>query len=215
VTQEPSSRPPSPSMPDGRPAGGTSQGVADQAKDTAGQVVDQAKDTVGQVADQAKQQATSQVESQKQRTVDALVSVAQAVRQTSQQLHEQDQGAVGGYVGQAAERLETLTEYLRTRDVPALLADTQDFARRQPGLFLTSAVALGFIGARFLKSSGQRAMTQRAASAGYAPGAGRQLQPPYAPTTATHGLSAASGPSIGAREPKGQWELGATGALET
>jgi hypothetical protein len=201
VAQEPSSRPPSPYMPDGGAAGGTGQGVADQAKDTAGQVVDQAKDTAGQVADQAKQHATSQLESQKDRTVEVLVTVAQAIRQTSQHLHEHDQGAVGGYAEKAAERVETLTDYLRTRDVPALLADTQDLARRQPGLFLTGAVALGFLGARFLKSSGRRAMTQRGTSSGYA-GDGRKLQPPYPRSMATP-------------EPSGEWELGATGALET
>jgi hypothetical protein len=210
MAQEPSS----PYRPDGDPAGGNGQGVADQAKDTAGQVVDQAKDTAGQVAGQAKRQATSQLESQKERTVGALVTVAQAIRQTSQHLHEQDQAAVGGYVDQAAERIETLTDYLKTRDVPALLADTQDLARRQPGLFLTGAVALGFIGARFLKSSGRRAMTQRAASSGSSAAAGRQLQPPYARTMATPGLSASSDASIDAGERTGEWKLGVTGALD-
>jgi len=214
VAQEPSSRPPSPYMPNGGSDDGAGRGITDQAKDTAGQVVDRAKDTAGQVADQAKQQATSQIESQKERTVVALVTVAQAIRQTSQHLREQDQGAVGGYVGQAAERVETLTDYLRTRDVPALLADTQDLARRQPGLFLAGAVALGFVGARFLKSSGRRAMTQRGASSGYA-GDGRQLQPAYARTMATPNLSASSPAPVDAHEPTSEWERGVSGALET
>jgi len=203
-------------MPAGGSPGGSAQGVADQAKDTAGQVVDQAKDTAGQVADQAKHQATSQLESQKERTVDALVTVGQAIRQTSQHLHEQDQGAVGGYVEQAAERIETLTEYLRTRDVPALMADTQEFARRQPGLFLTSAVALGFIGARFLKSSGRRAMAQRdTVSSGHPAAAGGPLQMSTARTMATPGLLASARNPMDAREPTSEWELGVTGALET
>jgi hypothetical protein len=213
MTQEPSTRAPSPYTPDGNAAGGTGQGVADQAKDTAGQVVDQAKDTAGQVAEQAKQQATSQLESQKERTVGALMTVAEAVRQTGQHLHEQDQQAVGGYVNQAAERIETLTDYLRTRDVPELLADTQALARRQPGLFLTGAVALGFIGARFLKSSGRRAMSQAAGNSGNSVADGRQLQAPYASTMSAPGL-AQNGP-IDGREPRGEWELGVTGALET
>jgi hypothetical protein len=116
------------------------------------------------VTKQAKQQATSQVESQKERAVDTLVTVAQALRQTGQHLHQQDQGAVGGYVEQAAERVESLTNHLRTRDVPQIIAETQDFARRQPGLFLMGAAALGFVGARFLMSSGQRAATPQFAS---------------------------------------------------
>jgi hypothetical protein len=140
--------------------------VASQAQDAVSQVTQQAQTTAGQVTHQAKQQATSQLESQKTRAVDSLVTVAQALRQTGQQLHEQDQGAVGGYVEQAAERVEGLTNYLRARDVPQLIRETQDFARREPGLFLTGAVALGFIGARFLMSSGQRASRQSSYASG-------------------------------------------------
>ena len=148
----------------GATGGEPTSGVVDQAQGTIGQLADQAQSTAGQVTDQAKQQATSQVESQKGRAVDTLVTVAQALRQTGQHLHQQDQAAVGGYVEQAAERVETLTNHLRTRDVPQLIAETQDFARRQPGLFLMGAAALGFVGARFLMSSGQRAASRQFAS---------------------------------------------------
>ena len=139
----------------------TTPGVVDQAQGKIGEVAGQAQEAAGQVADQAKQQATSQLETQKGRAVDSLVTVAQALRQTGQHLHEQQQDPVGGYVEQAAERVERVTNYLRTHDVPQLVAETQDFARRQPGLFLAGAVALGFIGARFLISSGHRAAAQR------------------------------------------------------
>jgi len=145
-------------------SGDSAGGLADQAKAQAAQVVDQTQGAAGQVAAQAKEQATSQLESQKDRAVDTLVTVAQALRQTGQQLQQQEQGAVGGYVEQAAERVERMTSYLRTRDVPDLVAETQDFARRQPGLFVTGAVALGFLGARFLMSSGRRAAQQGSAS---------------------------------------------------
>jgi hypothetical protein len=143
----------------------SSGGLADQAQAKAGQVVDQAQGAAGQIAEQAKQQATSQLESQKDRAVDTLVTVAQALRQTGQQLQQQEQGAVGGYVEQAAERVERMTNHLRSHDVPELITQTQDFARRQPGLFVAGALALGFLGARFLMSSGQRA-TQQQRSAG-------------------------------------------------
>jgi hypothetical protein len=134
------------------------------------------------VTQQAKQQATSQLESQKGRAVDTLVTVAQALRQTGQHLQEQEQSAVGGYVEQAAERVERLTNHLRARDVPELIAETQDFARRQPGLFITGAIALGFLGARFLRTSGERAAMHQAPLAGNASGFDR---------TATYGMPAA------------------------
>jgi len=145
-------------------SGAFNEGLADQAQAKASQVVDQAQGAAGQVATQAKEHATSQLETQKGRAVDTLVTVAQALRQTGQQLQQQEQGAVGNYVEQAAERVEHMTNYLRARDVPDLVAETQDFARRQPGLFVTGALALGFLGARFLMSSGQRAVQQRSTS---------------------------------------------------
>src|SRR3712207_1372311 len=147
MTQTPSSRPDATNA----PAAGD---LAREAQDSVAQVVDRAQNTAGEVTEQAKQQATSQLESQKGRAVDSLVTVAQALRQTGQQLHDDQQNGVASYVEQAAERLERMTNYLRARDVPELVAETQEFARRQPGLFLTGAIALGFVGARFLKASG-------------------------------------------------------------
>ena len=135
---------------------GTGQGVVEQAQTAVGQVVDQAQQTAGQVTGQAKQQATGQLESQKGRLVDSLVTVSQALRQTGQQLNEQQQGAVAGYVDRAAEQVERTTNYLRGRNVGEIVGDTQELARREPALFLAGAVALGFVGARFLMSSGQR-----------------------------------------------------------
>jgi hypothetical protein len=168
---------------------GPDQGVVDQAQQKAAQVVDQAQGVAGQVAEQAKQQATSQLASQKNRAVDGLVTVAQALRQTGQTLQQQEQGTVAGYVEEAAQRVDSVTNYLRTHEVHELVQDTQDLARRQPALFLTGALVLGFIGARFLMSSGQRAQTQRGArtSSYYGSGVGG----PGAPDAPAYGGYAA------------------------
>jgi hypothetical protein len=119
--------------------------------------VDQAQHTAGQVARHAKRETTSQLESQKDRATDSLLILAQALRQTGQHLHEQEQGAIAGYVEQTAQRVEQLTNHLRARDIPQLVTETEDLARRSPGVFLGAALAIGFVGARFLQSSGKRA----------------------------------------------------------
>ena len=119
--------------------------------------VDQAQHVAGQVARQAKRETSSQLESQKDRATDSLAVFAQALRQTGQHLHEQEQGAIAGYVDQTAQRVEQLTNHLRARDISQLVTDTEDVARRSPGVFLAAALAIGFVGARFLKSSGKRA----------------------------------------------------------
>lgn len=158
MTQTP---PRPPSRQASTPTAQTGEGVVNEAQEKIAEVAGQAQGAAEQMTDKAKQQATSQLEGQKGRAVDSLVTVAQALRQTSQHLREQQQDPVGGFIEQQAERVERVTNYLRARDVPQLVAETQDFARRQPGVFLAGAVALGFIGARFLMSSGQRAASQR------------------------------------------------------
>jgi len=148
---------------------GTQTGVVDQAKQGAEHVTDQAQQTVGRVTEQAKQQVTSQFDSQKDRAVGSLITLAQALRQTGQHLNEQDQGGIAEYVEQAAGRVEDLTNHLRSRDASQLLADTEDVARRSPMLFLGAALAVGFVGARFLMSSGQRAQARTQITAPVAP----------------------------------------------
>jgi len=153
-----------PSSPGEVDAGGDAS-VVDQAQQKVGKVRDEAQETVGRVTEQAKLQAASQLESRKDRAIDSLVVLAQALRQTGQHLHEQEQGTIAGYVDRSAERVEELTNHLRTRDVSQLLADSEDLARRSPGVFLGAAAAIGFVGARFLMSSGRRARARRTTDA--------------------------------------------------
>jgi hypothetical protein len=47
-----------------------------------------------------------------------------------------------------------LSATLRDRDVRELVQDAQQFARRQPAIFVGAAFAAGVLAARFMKSSG-------------------------------------------------------------
>jgi len=140
--------------------------MTEQAQHRLGEVVEKAESTVGKVTNQAKRQATSQLDSQKYRAVDGLEVVAEALRQTGQRLQDEQQAPIGRYVDRAAERLDTVTDYLREHDAQEIVSDTEDLARRQPGLFLSGAVALGFVVGRFLMSSGERAAARRAGPTG-------------------------------------------------
>lgn len=126
--------------------------VAEQVQSQAQQVAQQAQQTAGQVANQAKQQTTSVLTGQKERAADSLDSVAQALRQTSQQLQEQ-QGGISQLGNTAADRVERVSQYLRNTDVNGIVGDAEAYARSNPGVFLGGALALGFLAARFLKSS--------------------------------------------------------------
>jgi hypothetical protein len=124
-------------------------------------VIDQAKETISNVASQAGDKVASRLDSQKDQAADGLGSVAQALRQTGDHLREQDQAAtVQGYIASAAGQVERFADYLRSTDVSQMVNKAEQFARRQPALFLGGAFVLGLLGARFLKSSGQAGSAQ-------------------------------------------------------
>jgi ElaB/YqjD/DUF883 family membrane-anchored ribosome-binding protein len=119
-------------------------------------VVEQTQQKAGEIADQAKQQATSQLSTQKDRAVDSLGTVADALRQTGKHLRESDQQGIAQYADKAAERVEQFSGQLRGKDVQEIVRDVERYARQQPALFLGGAFVLGLLGARFLKSTAQR-----------------------------------------------------------
>ena len=104
----------------------------------------------------ARERATAQLTEQKNKAVDGIGSVTQAVRQSTQQLRDQQHDTLAQYVERAANQIDRLAQQLRDKDVGDLFEDAQRLARRQPALFMGSAFALGLIGARFLKSSARR-----------------------------------------------------------
>ena len=122
-----------------------------------GNMVDAAKEKIQQLASQARQSAGQQVESRfsdgKQRATQTLGSVAQSLHSSSQQLRDQQQNAIGKYADQAANKIEEVSRYLENASLSNVATRVEDFARREPALFIGGAVALGFLGARFLKSS--------------------------------------------------------------
>jgi len=170
--------------------------VTGQVKETVGQVADQAQQAAGQAVDQARQQVSSRLAGQKDRAAEGLTSVAQALRQTSQQLREQDQQTVTGYIESAASQVERVSNYLKQHDLGALVDDVEQFARRQPALFLGGTFVLGLLGARFLKSS--RPATRL--GGGYAGSSAlAQRQPAYQGMASTRFPNAGANYGVGMR----------------
>jgi hypothetical protein len=99
-------------------------------------------------------QATGRLEEQKTAASSGIGTVAHAFRQTGKSLRGQEQEGVAQYIDQAADRLEQFSHYLGERDLGELARDAEQFARREPALFLGGAFAIGMLAARFLKSSG-------------------------------------------------------------
>jgi hypothetical protein len=160
--------------------------VANEARERATEMAGQAQERAGEVMDRAGRQVNSALAGQKSQAAGSMESIAHAVRQTGQQLREQDQAGIAEYADRAADQMESFSRQLRERDVSDLVGEVESFARRQPALFLGGALLLGFMGARFLKSSGQQAGPDYSQDAywrdpyatRYGPGAGRTFGAP-------------------------------------
>lgn len=100
-----------------------------------------------------KQKATSQLNAQKYRATDELDQIAQTVRDSTARLRTEHHDIVAQVVERAADQLERFAGHLRDRDIGELLAEVEQFGRRQPALFIGSTFAAGLLAARFLKAS--------------------------------------------------------------
>ncbi|HET7620782.1 MAG TPA: hypothetical protein VFK39_02660 [Gemmatimonadaceae bacterium] len=137
--------------------GATSASDRTRSDARSGSVMDEAKDKAHELADKAQDRATQKVEAGvskgRNRAADALGAVAQSLLYSSQQLRDQDRGTVGGFVEKAANRVENWADYVQHTDARQMADRVENFARREPAIFLGGAFALGLLGARFLKSS--------------------------------------------------------------
>lgn len=131
----------------------------DQSPDlgaAATEVKDQIQGQVGGLTDQVRQQATDQISSQKDRLVETMESVALLLHQAGEHATKDDKAMLAGYVDKASEQVTRWSESLRDQDATQLVESTKDLARRQPLLFFTGALAAGFVGSRFFRSSAQQ-----------------------------------------------------------
>lgn len=127
----------------------TEHGARTQIKEVKDQVLDQAKTSFRHARDSA----TSSLNESRHQAADRIGGLAGAVRSTSEHLRAENQSGVANLTDSLAEQVERLSGYLRDRDLGAVRDDVEAFARRQPAVAVGVALALGLLGARFLKSS--------------------------------------------------------------
>ena len=143
-------------------SGGSSMGsVRDSVSGTVDQAKQQAEAEGNRLIGSARTRARSAFEHQQHRVADSIGSVAQALHQAADKLNEQNEDVVARYTDTAAQRIEQFADSLRSRNLDDLVGQAEQFARRQPEVFLGTAVATGFLIARFLRTSGSRASQRR------------------------------------------------------
>jgi hypothetical protein len=151
-------------------------GTGGAATATAKSFIDQAKETAGQAYDAVTDKAATKLDQQKSTLTESLTTVADSVRQVGNNLGSSrtESGlaeAAAKYTNTAAQKLEDVAGYFENRNVREMARDLEGFARRNPAVFLGAAFGLGFLAARFLKST----------NPGYeTPAGGRELSTPAA-----------------------------------
>lgn len=138
-----------------------------QQSSGAGLSVQQAQDSAGKVADKAKQQVVTQLAGQKDRASGMMSGMAEALRQAGQTLQEKGSAPVAGYVNGAADQVDRAARYLSEKDISELQADATRLARERPVMLVAGAFALGFLGARFFKSSSPSQYSGGSTGGGY------------------------------------------------
>jgi hypothetical protein len=101
--------------------------------------------------DRIRERATTQLTTQKDLLSTGLGNVASAARQSTQMLRERQHDAIALYVDKAADGLDRFSTRLRERNVDDILVDVGRAAKKQPALFIGTAVAIGIIGARLVQ----------------------------------------------------------------
>ena len=131
-------------------AGGRAGSTTDPDRDSSGSVVTE-------FLDAARSAAESLLEEQKRQIADRISGIARALQSAAQPLHESQSYVIAGYLEEAATQVGSLSRTMRERHWGELVADTEDFARRQPTWFVLGAVATGFVLGRLLwASAGER-----------------------------------------------------------
>lgn len=126
--------------------------VAEDAREQLNESVEQIKQQGQEVAAQAKRQAADAVKSRQHDAAEQLGGVAKALRDAADDFPEQQRWLAQG-AQQTAQMVDNLAQTLRENDPQELLRRVERYAREQPTVVLGGAALVGFVAARFLKSS--------------------------------------------------------------
>jgi hypothetical protein len=139
-----------------RAAADEARAAGDEAASAARGTADRLKHRARDAVDNAREKAREVAGEQKNVAAERLTGFADALRTASSDLDEQGQTVASAIVRQAADGLENVSGAMRSSNVDDLVGSVENFARRQPVIFLGSALLAGFGIARFMKSSSER-----------------------------------------------------------
>ena len=126
------------------------------------QVKERVQDAAEQAKGETRDQLRRQVNARSTQAGEQASSIAEAMRGTTEQLRSEGKDSAAKVIDGVADRSERLGGYLTQADDDRILRDVEDFARRQPWVFVGGSAVLGFLAARFMKASSSSRYQSRA-----------------------------------------------------
>lgn len=127
-----------------------------EVKARVGEATESVQAQAGEVIESVQAQAGEAIEGQKRAAADRLGNLAGALREAGHKFEDHDEGKLAQMTSGLAGELDHFAGRLRERELGMLLNDAKQLAQRQPEMFVTGALAAGFLLGRFLRSSGRR-----------------------------------------------------------
>lgn len=127
--------------------------VATQASDSAHKAVEHAREAARDTTRRIREQGTSLATAQKERAAEELSHFGRAIHRAAETLHDEGDHNIADYADMAAGQIDQATDYLRERDLGALVDDAEETTRRRPELVYGGLFVAGLALSRFLKAS--------------------------------------------------------------
>jgi len=115
---------------------------------------DRVKAILAELADATRTTAESIADEQKHRAAERVAGAAKAVRCAAQCFDQSESPVMARCTHRAADRIEDFSRAISGRRWSEMVAAAEDFARRQPTLFVLGAAAAGFLAGRLLLAAG-------------------------------------------------------------
>ncbi len=128
------------------------------AQNNARENAESAKSITDNALGQVKDKAANVLDGQKVKLTSGLSGVADSIRKVSENLLDSEDKSeiekmTAEYGNTLAQKIEGISDYVENAKLQDISRDIEGFARRQPTLFIGAAFALGFLAARFMKTS--------------------------------------------------------------
>ncbi|MFN8722936.1 MAG: hypothetical protein ACK5YI_19100, partial [Rhodospirillales bacterium] len=140
------------------------------------------RNATDRILDRGRDEARTILGQQQQRAAEGLTGVADALHAAAGRMEGGEIGFVARYAETAADQVETWARRVQQRDIDDVLSEAENYARRNPEIFVGGAFLAGFLVARVAKASSDRRRVRERGDRQGTDGGGRTPAAPAGPT---------------------------------